>query len=317
MRDDANKTELFLFLVKHIKHLVTRKQIITTNGSDVVCIPPQDISNLAPSNHEEADTRMVLHLADAAKKGYNKILLRTVDTDVVVLSVAAFAKLEIQELWIAFGTGKNFRYIPIHEIAASLGPAKSQALPIFHAYTGCDTVSSFATKGKKSAWDTWKVYDEITATFLALSAGPSNITDEEVARLERFTILLYDRTSHLTSIDEARKHLFTKKGRTMDALPPSRAALIQHIKRAVYQGGHCWGKMLQVSIQLPSPGDWGWTDSANWKPLWTTLPEASISSRELLRCGCKKGCRGQCKCKKAALKCTAMCQCDGKCTETD
>ena len=33
----------------------------------------------------------------------------------------------------------------------------------------------------------------------------------------------------------------------MDALPPSRAALIQHIKRAVYQGGHCWGKMLQVS----------------------------------------------------------------------
>ena len=70
LRDDANKTELFLFLVKHIKHLVTRKQIITTNGSDVVCIPPQDISNLAPSNHEEADTRMVLHLADAAKKGY-------------------------------------------------------------------------------------------------------------------------------------------------------------------------------------------------------------------------------------------------------
>ena len=310
LRDDANKTELFLFLVKHIKYLVTRKQIITTNGSDVVCIPPQDISNLAPSNHEEADTRMVLHLADAAKNGYNKILLRTIDTDVVVLSVAAFAKLEIQELWIAFGTGKNFRYIPIHEIAASLDPAKSQALPIFHAYTGCDTVSSFATKGKKSAWDTWKVYDEITATFLALSAGPSNITDEEVARLERFTILLYDRTSHLTSIDEARKHLFTKKGRTMDALPPSRAALIQHIKRAVYQGGHCWGKMLQVSIHLPSPGDWGWTDSANWKPLWTTLPEASISSRELLRCGCKKGCRGQCKCKKAALKCTAMCQCD-------
>ena len=35
----------------------------------------------------------------------------------------------------------------------------------------------------------------------------------------------------------------------MDALPPSRAALIQHIKRAVYQGGHCWGKMLQVSIR--------------------------------------------------------------------
>ena len=71
------------------------------------------------------------------------------DTDVVVLAVAAAAK---QELWVAFGTGQHFRYVPIHEIAVSLGPQKSQALLIFHAYTGCDTVSSFSTRSKKSAW---------------------------------------------------------------------------------------------------------------------------------------------------------------------
>ena len=47
-----------------------------------------------------------------------------------------------------------------------------------------------------------------------------------------------------------------------------------------------------VSQNLPSPEQWGWTDPDNWKPLWTTLPEASSSSRELLSCGCKKGCRG-------------------------
>ena len=64
--------------------------------------------------------------------------------------------------------------------------------------------------------------------------------------------------------------------------------LEQHIKRAVYQGGHCWGKAHQVSLDLPSPADWRWTEPNNWKPLWTTLPEASISSRELLGCGCKK-----------------------------
>ena len=51
------------------------------------------------------------------------------------------------------GTGKHFRYVPVHEIARSLGPDKSQTLPIFHDYTGCDTVSSFHTKSKKSAWD--------------------------------------------------------------------------------------------------------------------------------------------------------------------
>ena len=47
--------------------------------------------------------------------------------------------------------GRNFRYIPVHEIVAPIDPRKSQALPMFHAYTGCDTVSSFSTKGKKTA----------------------------------------------------------------------------------------------------------------------------------------------------------------------
>ena len=68
-------------------------------------------------------------------KGFCKMLLCTVDTDVVVLSVAAAIKLDIPELWVAFRTGKNFRYIPVHEIVASIGPDKYQALPFFHAYT--------------------------------------------------------------------------------------------------------------------------------------------------------------------------------------
>ena len=74
------------------------------------------------------------------------------------------------------------------------------------------------------------------------------------------------------------------------------------MKRAMYQGRYCWGKVLQVAIDLPSPGDWGWTDPQCCKPLWSTLPEASKSSRELLHCGCKKGFSGRCKCRKAALK---------------
>ena len=42
------------------------------------------------------------------------------------------------------------------------------------------------------------------------------------------------------------------------------------------------------------------------------LPEASTASRELIHCDCKKGCTGRCKYKKAALKCTALCQCSGE-----
>ena len=272
LRIDANKRELFAFLVNHITHLETTKHLITTNGSEVVCKPQWDTSHLAPCDHEEADTQMILHFADVVKEGFRKILLRTVNTGVVVLAVAGAAKLNIEELWVAFGTAKRFRYIPAHEIAVSLGPDMSQALPMFHAYTGCDTVSSFYTRGKKTAWDTWKIFEEVTPTFLALSAGPAEVTDEDIAMLERFTIVLYDRTSSMMNIDEARQLLFTKKGRAMDAIPPTRAALVHHIKRAVYQGGHYWGKMFHVTMDMPSAG--------------------STASRELIRCGCKKECTG-------------------------
>ena len=76
-------------------------------------------------------------------------MIRTVDTDVVVLAVAVLAKVSLNELWIAFGVGKQFQYIAAHEIFASLGPSKSLTLPMFHALTGCDTVSFFHGKGEK------------------------------------------------------------------------------------------------------------------------------------------------------------------------
>ena len=66
---------------------------------------------------------------------------------------------------MAFGTGGHFRFIPIHEVAAAVDPRKSANLPLFHALTGCDTVSSFAGIGKKTAWAAWNVYPEVTEAF--------------------------------------------------------------------------------------------------------------------------------------------------------
>ena len=108
-----------------------------------------DSDLISPCTHKEADTRMLLHAQNVVLCGYNAILIRTVDTDVVVLAVAVMLEIGEQvKPYIAFGTGKHFRYVIVHQIANSLGPQKAQALPIFHALTGCDTVSSFA------AWST-------------------------------------------------------------------------------------------------------------------------------------------------------------------
>ena len=95
-----------------------------------------------------------MHLEDAVTEGFNKISIRTVDTDVVVLAVAAAQRHGNTEIWIAFGTGKSFRFLAAHEMARILGPDRCIALPMFHAFTGCDTVSFFGGRGKRTAWDT-------------------------------------------------------------------------------------------------------------------------------------------------------------------
>ncbi|QQP51603.1 Uncharacterized protein FKW44_001729 [Caligus rogercresseyi] len=55
--------------------------------------------------------------------------------------------------------------------------------------------------------------------------------------IERFVILLYDRTSKCTDIYKARWKLFARKN-NVQLIPPTKAALEEHVKRAVYQGGH-------------------------------------------------------------------------------
>ena len=88
-----------------VENLSGEKNVYTTCGQDVLCCRVrQDILSLAPCTHEEADTRMLLHAVDSASRGYPRIILRTVDTDVLVLAVSTAVILEDTEIWVAFGT---------------------------------------------------------------------------------------------------------------------------------------------------------------------------------------------------------------------
>ena len=144
----------------------------------------------------------------------------------VILAVAAADRLSIPELWVAFDTGKHFRYMAAHQMAVPLEPNKSRRLPFFHAFTGCDTASCFSGRRKKTAWETWNVCDEATTPFCALAALPTISTvDKYLGLLERFVVLLYDRTSSQKYVNEARKQLFTQSGRSIEAIPPTPEAL--------------------------------------------------------------------------------------------
>ena len=73
--------------------------------------------------------------------------------------------------------------------------------------SGCDTVSAFAGRGKKTAWVTWKSFTEVTDAFIELLSMPSEVTEESMLLLKRFVVLMYDRTSESMEVNEARKQL--------------------------------------------------------------------------------------------------------------
>ena len=322
LRLDENERELFGFLANEVTKEETENLIISTIGSSVITNRSFDnVSTLCPSNHEEADTRMLLHAANASQSGIGKVMIRTVDTDVVVIALGMFSSLNLSELWISFGTGKNQRLLSIHSISDAIGATKCNGLPFFHAFTGCDQVSFFTGKGKESAWRTWKNFDDVTASFVSCSNFPSGKELKELfPTIDRYVTLLYDQSSLLESVNDCRKVLFATKGRSLEAIPPTHDALFQHTRRAIYQAS-CWRQSLIAQQNLPDPNAWGWHQDENggFSIKSIAISQASAVCHELICCACnpEKGCKGRCKCKKSSLKCTAPCKFGGDCDDVD
>ena len=251
--DQMNKKELFALLTSNIESFSwpPTKSVCVTSGQAVsacgLSVPMDD------RNHEEADTRIMVHIWSMEQRLYLFVL----DTDVVVILVGLFFDLvTIQpscDFWIAFCMGKNYRLYHINSICESLGEPRSLALPVFHAFSGCDATSAFNGKGKKSLWQAWQAYDDATETFACLAKHPFMLLDadsDNIQKLERLTVILYDKWSPSFSINETRKLLFCHENRSMEKLPPTHDALLQHVRRAVYQAGQTLSKHLHLHVTM-------------------------------------------------------------------
>ena len=108
---------------------------------------------------------MFLNLKDFSATGHHKVSLKTVDTDVIIIAISLSHKLDLEELWIEFGTGVNFEWLPVHEYPENLGENICQAMPVLFAFTGCGTICAFFGHGKRLAWNTFKSYSAATDAF--------------------------------------------------------------------------------------------------------------------------------------------------------
>ena len=305
---DVMKTKYFL---KNVKD--THGLFVGSLGDRAVANKDIDLKLLMPCNIEEADERMFVHVKHAAEH-FPRILVKTVDSDVVAIALSAFDRIYgLQELWLELGVGKNLKYIPIHETATSLGPQMSTAYLFFHSFSGCDTTSSIQGKGKVSFYETWKKMPSITPVFERLSASVGDVSKEETDLIEQFVVNMYCSTFDDTKVNDVRGYFFTTRGKAIENIPPTSAALKEHIKRAIFQVRR-WYNCLDAFREEQDPLNWGWIkEKDKFLPVWSSLPELANVTKVLIRCGHTNCKLGRCKCKRNGLRCTDLCGCQGKC----
>lgn len=112
---DENKKALFEFLGAAVAsaNVPDGKLLIATHNESVCStseLPRRH--QLAPCSHEEADTRMFIHVKDCTRTGHSKIVVRTGDTDVVVLAVSHYHSFPTRtKLYVEFGMGNAYRSV--------------------------------------------------------------------------------------------------------------------------------------------------------------------------------------------------------------
>lgn len=323
---------MFNYLADALLKEASNLQIVTNKGPIIrSSTPDSSLTEVPCGGMEEADGRIIWHVRDATLHGTKCVLIRASDTDVLVLAISHFFTLQelgLHELWMLCGQSKNRRFIPVHAIATAMGEEKAAALRGFHAFSGCDQVSFFATKGKKSHWRTWQALPQTTEAFKILGEVHDRVPEHVHQLLQDYVARLFASQQELSQmvgpvcLHNVRRTLFDQE-HMLHLLPPTEAALRKHELRAAYEAGQIWGRVgSSFDSNVPSPEKWGWkkTDEGSWTPDWTDLPWIWEACRELdAKCGCKTQCDSmKCLCRRAGFPCFPGCTgCHGKCTNKE
>ena len=153
-------------------------------------------------DHEEADTRLLLHAKHAAESN-SSVIIRSPDTDVAIIALSLLDSLPCPVFFMT-GKGRKSRMIDLLKVASSLN-VSPQCLVGLHTFTGCDSTSSFYGKGKKKCLKLVEEHPEFQHVFTSLGSS-FQVEEEMLSCLEKFVCLLYGQD--VQSVDEARYKLF-------------------------------------------------------------------------------------------------------------
>ena len=322
LKSERNKAALYELMANYFLEAFT-SEIVVTTGKET--LTKSSTINMSGSNHLEADFRIVTHIIDGINNGFTEIVVRAGDTDVLIILAAympTFLTLNPKvHIVLAFGNGKSKTDFDMNNIVLQIGLYKCKGLLFLHAISGCDYSSGLYGLGK-TRWLEIYLSDKSELTHIAeifkeLSSSPSEITSEHEQAVTKFILLLYRCTPTLPLAEARLDYLNHTHQETLRSVPPSPAALLQHIKRAAYISGYLWGKAEQASPTLPDIEQWGWSFSGEdvLAPVWTLKRSDNVFKILVKSCGCgeqgKMCMRETCSCKRR--KCLPFCKCRGDC----
>ena len=192
------KNKLISYLVsdwKMFADLPNGKMLIVTDGADAFEITTTS-SCLIPelrSNHQEADTRILLH-AKHASASYDHVIVATPDTDVFLIALSQISRINVH-VYMLTETKDKRRLIDVNACkrfnkTKHTDDKFSTALLGFHAFTGCDTTSAFAGKGIVKPLQLMGKHNQFVKSFLKLGST-FDTTELDFAAFEGFTCHMY------------------------------------------------------------------------------------------------------------------------------
>lgn len=240
----------------------------------------REVEESLTSNHQEADTKMIIH-AKAADLDCGNTVIRASDTDIAVILIYHSTQLQAT-LWMDVGTvsKNNRRYINITRIANQLGPRLCSSLPGFHAFTGCDYTSTFFRKGKVRPFELMSKMPDVQNAFAQIARDET--TETSRATLQHFTASIYGAKAG-TALNKHRYQKFENsygpkmkgnnplaklKGIDASGIPPCESECNMHINRVAFVS-KMWANADQLEImQDPKERD-GWQlVDGNYMPIW-------------------------------------------------
>ena len=158
------------------------------------------------------------------------------DTDIITICLyyaVTFLK-GLPEMWVR--TAHDI-YLPVHEMAVTLGPSQCMALPFIHSMSGRDTTSYPYFVGKKSWIKVSKVTD-IPALESFRVDPAEGITAELITQARDLSIAVYtSQADHFekTDLGKLRTYKFLNNETTwLKLLPPqTEDSFLMHIKQGL------------------------------------------------------------------------------------